>query len=66
MTEFTRRELALALSGSAVALAQSPETAPSNANDELKAWLAQIQQTANQLNAFPLPMTAQPATIFKP
>jgi hypothetical protein len=74
MTKFTRRELAAALSMSAVLLAplqaqpqvqaQAPALA-ANPDDELKASRAQLRDNADQLDKFPLPMAAEPATIFK-
>jgi len=72
MHKLTRRELAAGLSASAVLLAR-PATAqtpaapiPSNAAEELKASEAQLRETSDQLDKFPLPMSAEPATIFKP
>jgi len=70
MTKFTRRELAAALSTSAVLLARpqaQPQTQPipSNPDDELKAVRAQLRESADQLDKFPLPMSAEPATTFK-
>jgi hypothetical protein len=62
MNRLTRRELAGALSASAVALAQTP-SAP---GDELKTTRDQMQAYADQLDKFPLPMSVEPATIFKP
>ncbi|HTW65020.1 MAG TPA: hypothetical protein VME17_10410 [Bryobacteraceae bacterium] len=67
MNRFTRRELAVTLSASAVLLAQ-PETPPIPANPaaELQASEAQLRDTAAQLDQFPLPMATEPVTIFKP
>lgn len=71
MSKFTRRELAAALSTSAILLAR-PQTQPSaqplpaNAGEELKASLAQLRDNADQLDKFPLPMDVEPATTFKP
>jgi hypothetical protein len=67
MSKVTRRELAAALStgalsASAVALAQVEPSA----DDELKAARAQLRENADQLDKFPLPMTAEPATTFRP
>ena len=67
MSKLTRRELAAALSTgalatSAVALAQVEPSA----DDESKTARAQLRENADQLDKFPLPMTAEPATIFKP
>jgi hypothetical protein len=71
MSKFTRRELAAALSTSAVLLARPqaptpPQTLPANAEDELKASRAQLRDNADQLDKFPLAMSAEPATTFKP
>jgi len=75
MSKFTRRELAAALSTSAVLLARpqvqppaqaSPASPPASPDDELKAVRAQLRDNADQLDKFPLPMAAEPATIFKP
>jgi hypothetical protein len=72
MNKFTRRELAAALSASAVVLAQpalaQPEAPPlpANAAEELKASQAQIREAADQLDKFSLPMSTEPATVFKP
>ena len=67
MDKLTRREIAAALSGSAVFLAAVAAPAQSeNAGDELQASLAQLRGNAEQLDKFPLPMAAEPATIFKP
>ena len=71
MNKFTRRELAAALSTSAVLLARpqaQPPTPPlpANPDEELKASRAQLRDNADQLDKFPLPMSAEPATTFKP
>jgi len=71
MSKFTRRELAVALSTSAVLLAQpqaqpAPQALPANADEELKSSRAQLRDNADQLDKFPLPMPAEPATTFKP
>jgi hypothetical protein len=71
MNKFTRRELAAALSTSAVLLARpqdqpKAQALPDNPNDELKASRAQLHDNADQLDKFPLPMSAEPATTFKP
>jgi hypothetical protein len=70
MSKFTRRELAAALSTSAVLLAR-PQAQPANPpaatpNDELAAARTQLRDNAAQLDKFPLPMAAEPATTFKP
>jgi hypothetical protein len=71
MNKFTRRELAAALSTSAVLLGQpqpQPQTQPLPANpeEELKASRTQLRENADQLDKFPLAMSAEPATTFKP
>jgi hypothetical protein len=66
MNKFTRRELAAGLATSAVLLAQAPSQPSSDSpEDELKAALAQIHDNAQQLDKFPLPMSAEPATTFR-
>jgi hypothetical protein len=62
MDKLTRRELGAVLATSPVLLAQAPRSA----NDETSASIAQNRDRAGQLDMFPLPMTAEPATIFKP
>ena len=71
MSKFTRRELAAALSTSAVLLGRpqppiAPQPLPANPDEELKASQAQLRDNADQLDKFPLPMAAEPATMFKP
>jgi hypothetical protein len=75
MNKFTRRELAAALSTSAVLLAQPPaqtqaqpptQPLPANPAEELQASQAQLRDNAGQLDKFPLPMSTEPATAFKP
>jgi hypothetical protein len=73
MNRFTRRDLAAALSASAILAARlpgrpqdQPQALPANPDEELKASQAQLRENAAQLDAFPLPMAAEPATIFKP
>jgi hypothetical protein len=70
--KFTRREIATALSASAVLAAQAP--APQNPAQnpevqnpeaELKAARDSIRQNADQLAKFPLPMSTEPAVRFK-
>ncbi|HEV8039805.1 MAG TPA: hypothetical protein VGP62_13135 [Bryobacteraceae bacterium] len=64
-TKLTRRELALAVSTSAVLLAQAPAPLPSNPDEELKAVKDAIQQTSQQLAKFDLPMSTEPAVHFR-
>jgi hypothetical protein len=74
MSKLTRRELAAALSTSAILLAQPPASQPtsapaippSNPDDELKAARAQLRDNAAQLDKFALAMATEPATTFKP
>jgi hypothetical protein len=67
MSKFTRRELAAALSTSAVLLGQpQAATPPLNPDDELKAARDQLRANADQLDKFPLAMDTEPATSFKP
>ena len=67
MSKFTRRELAATLSTSAVLLARPQAQPPlANSDEELKAARAQLRDNAAQLDKFPLPITAEPATTFKP
>jgi hypothetical protein len=68
--KLTRREIATALSVSAVLLGQTPAPpVPQNPalspDDELKALHDSIRQNSEQLAKFPLPMTTEPATRFK-
>lgn len=62
MDKLTRRELAAVLAASPVLLAQAPRSA----NEETTASIAENRDMAGELDRFPLPMTAEPATIFKP
>ena len=64
-TKLTRRQLAAALSTSAVLLAQAPAPLPSNPDEELKAAKDTIQQNSGQLAKFDLPMATEPAIHFK-
>jgi hypothetical protein len=71
MNKFTRRELAAAVSTSAVLLGRAqaqPQTQPlpANPDEELKAVRAQLREYSDQLDKFPLVMSAEPATTFKP
>ena len=67
MNKLNRRELAAALSAGALSAApilHAQEQAA--AADELSAARSQLRETAAQLDKFPLPMAAEPATTFKP
>jgi hypothetical protein len=70
MGKFTRRELAAALSTSAILLGQPPANPPASPaltpDDELKAARAQLRDNADQLDKFALAMATEPATTFKP
>jgi hypothetical protein len=60
--KLTRRQLAAAtLAPAALAIPQQP-AAPV---DELQAARDRLKNTANLLNAVPLPMSTEPATVFK-
>ena len=68
--KLTRREIATALSASAVLLGQAPalqqpQNSPLSPDDELKAAHDSIRQNSEQLAKFPLPMSTEPATRFK-
>jgi hypothetical protein len=63
--KFTRRQLAAALSTSAVLLAQAPAPLPSNPDEELKAVKDTIRQNSEQLAKVDLPMATEPAVHFK-
>ena len=67
--KLTRREIALALSGSAAALAQTPapstQTPVLSSDDELKAARDSIRQNSEALAKFPLPLSTEPAARFK-
>jgi hypothetical protein len=64
--KFTRREIATALSASAVLRAQTPVgPLPQNAEEELKAARDSLRQNSEQLAKFPLPMPTEPAVRFK-
>jgi len=70
MDKVTRRELAAAVSASALVLGKrapaQPASPPSAPGDELNAVRTQLHQISDQLDKFPLPMDAEPATTFKP
>jgi hypothetical protein len=68
MNKFTRRELAAGLSTAAVLLAR-PQSQPqltANPAEELTASRTQLRDSADQMDKFPLPMSTEPATTFKP
>ena len=68
MSKLTRRELAAVVSTGTLAtsarLLGQQQQPP--AGDEMSAARAQLRDNAGQLDKFPLPMTAEPATIFRP
>jgi hypothetical protein len=65
-TKFTRRQLALAVSTSAIVLAQTPvPPLPSNADEELKAVRDTLRQNSEQLAKVELPMSTEPAVHFR-
>ena len=65
-TKFTRRQLATALSASAVLLAQPQSPLPSTPEEELKTVKDTLQQNLQQLAKVNLPMSTEPAVHFKP
>jgi hypothetical protein len=65
-TKFTRRQLALAISTSAIVLAQTPAAPlPSNPDEELKAVRETIRQNSEALAKVEVPMSAEPAVHFR-
>jgi hypothetical protein len=71
MSKFTRRELAVALSTTAIAFGRpqaqaQPQPPAANSEEELKAARAEVRDNAEQLDKFALPLSAEPATTFKP
>ena len=63
---FTRRKLAAALLGPAVALPQQqPPPLPRTPEEELEAARAQLRATAEALSKVPLAMAVEPACHFK-
>jgi hypothetical protein len=65
-TKLTRREIAVALSSTALLTGQTQNTpsAPSP-DEELKIARDANRQSAQQLAQFPLPIATEPATHFK-
>lgn len=62
--KFTRREMAAGLMAAAPVFATA---APDNAGkDPLAAAREQVHDTAKELAKFDLPMSAEPAFVFKP
>jgi hypothetical protein len=65
-TKFTRRQLALAISTSAIVLAQTPAPPlPSSPDEELKAVRETLRQNSEQLAKVELPMSTEPAVHFR-
>jgi len=66
MSKLTRRDLGAVLSASAVLMAQTPnQPLPSNPDEEMKAAREALTQNSQQLAKFELPMSTEPATLFK-
>jgi len=64
--KLTRRQAAMALSGSAVLVAQAPNTPlPQTPDEELKAAKEALQRSEEQLDKFNLPMSTEPAVHFR-
>jgi hypothetical protein len=65
--KFTRREWAAAIGASATAPAQVTPPGAAQTAEEIQAQArAKARQSAERLEKFKLPMTAEPAFIFKP
>jgi hypothetical protein len=65
--KITRRELTAVLGASVAAPAQVATPGPGETAGEIQAQAgAELRQSAEQLEKFKLPMTAEPAFIFKP
>jgi hypothetical protein len=62
--KLTRRALAATIAGAAAAAAALPAQQPEN--DALAAAREAVRKTAATLDAFDLPLTAEPAFLFKP
>lgn len=65
-SKISRRQLAVAVSASSLALLgqQAPPPLPQNPDEELKAARDQIRQNEELLDKFPLPMSTEPAVHF--
>jgi len=59
----SRRQLAAALAGALPAAAQTPTAAPAT---ELETALAQMRSNSKALSAQSVPMSTEPAFVFKP
>jgi hypothetical protein len=65
--QFTRRQIAAALSSSAALLAQTPNPPlPQNPADELQAAREALRLNFERMDKFELPMATEPAVHFKP
>ena len=68
-TKLTRREAAAALSVSVAALGQTPQAPsplPASADQELQQARATIRDNADALARVSVPISTEPAFIFKP
>ncbi len=64
--KLTRRQAAIALSGSVALVAQTPSAPiPQNPDEELKAAKESLQHAQEQLDKFNLPMSTEPAVHFR-
>ena len=63
--EITRREWAMALGG-AVSAPSQPAASGESAEEILAEVQAEARRTAERLDGFSLPVSAEPAFIFKP
>ncbi|MGI8742799.1 MAG: hypothetical protein ACR2NN_09555 [Bryobacteraceae bacterium] len=63
----TRRQLAAALASSVALAGQTPAPRlPQNPEEELKAAREQVRQFGDLLGKFAIPMSTEPAFLFKP
>ena len=63
--QFTRRQLAVAVAGSATLLAQTPPPLPANPEEEIAAIRTQLRANSELLAKFDLPISTEPAAHFK-
>jgi hypothetical protein len=63
--QFTRRQLAAAVVGSAALLGQTPPPLPANPEEEIAAIRTQLRANSELLAKFDLPISTEPAAHFK-
>jgi hypothetical protein len=67
MTRLTRRQMVAAVAGAAPVLAPVAGRAQdASGGDKLESAREQVRKSIGEMEAFELPMTAEPAFIFKP